>query len=271
MRAIIVDDEPLMIKKFMRLSQGIEGLDLIEEFEDGTSALEFVKDHVIDIAFLDVEMPVMDGITLAKRLKEIRKDILVVFITAYDEYIRESNLIGGDYYLVKPYTRDVLELMMDKIRLLANRQNKEIYIQTFGRFVVKKNGIPIRLTGKAKEILALIVTKCGKEISNEEIYSTIWEGRPYSNDNMAVYYNAIRRLRKSLKAAGVENLLISTARGQMVDPSVFDCDYYEWKNKNTDFRSYFEGEFLSEYSWGEHILTQILEEYGLLETKEEKK
>lgn len=43
MRAIIVDDEPLMIKKFMRLSQGIEGLDLIGEFEDGTSALEFVK------------------------------------------------------------------------------------------------------------------------------------------------------------------------------------------------------------------------------------
>lgn len=264
MKAIIVDDEPLMMRKFERLSEGITDLTIAGKFETGESAIAFMKEEPAKAAFLDVEMPVMDGITLAGKLREIRPDIVIVFVTAYDEYIRESNAIGGDYYLVKPYTKEVLELMMEKLRILASRQNKEVYVQTFGRFVVRKNGKPIRLTGKAKEILALIVTRQGKEISNEDIYDIIWEGRPYSNANMTVYYNALRRLKESLAEADLSDLLISTARGQMVNLDIMDCDYYFWKEKNMKRTEQFEGEFLSEYSWGEIILADMLkEEYGL--------
>ena len=264
MRAIIVDDEPLMMRKFERLSEGIVDLNLVGEFEDPRQALEFMEREPVEAAFLDIEMPVMDGITLAEKLREMRPDIIIVFITAYDEYIKEFNDIGGDYYIIKPYTRKVIENMMEKIRLLSSRQNKDVYIQTFGRLLVKRAGKPIRLTGKAKEILALVVTRHGKEISNEEIYSIIWEGRPYSNANMAVYYNALRRLREFLREAGLSDLLISTTRGQLLNVDMVDCDYYSWKEKNSDLRSRFEGEFLTEYSWGERMLSDILrEEYGL--------
>ena len=260
MRAIIVDDEPLMMLKFKRLSEGISDLNITGQFESAEQALEFMEKEPVEVAFLDVEMPVMDGITLAEKLRDIRHDIIIVFITAYDEYIREFNDIGGDYYLLKPYTREVLESMMDKLRLISKRQNKAVYIQTFGRFLVKKEGIPLRLTGKAKEILAVIVTRQGREISNEEIYTIIWEGRPYSNTNMAVYYNALRRLKKVLKDAELEELLISTSRGQMLNVDMVDCDYYSWKEKNPDLGSRFEGEFLSEYSWGERMLSDIIRE-----------
>lgn len=264
MRAIIVDDEPLMMRKFERLSEGIADLNLVGKFEDPRQALEFMEREAVEAAFLDIEMPVMDGITLAEKLRELRPDIIIVFITAYDEYIKEFNDIGGDYYIIKPYTRKVIENMMEKLRLLSSRQNKDVYIQTFGRFLVKRAGKPIRLTGKAKEILALIVTRHGKEISNEEIYSVIWEGRPYSNANMAVYYNALRRLKEFLREAGLSDLLISTTRGQLLNVDMVDCDYYSWKEKNSDLRSRFEGEFLTEYSWGERMLSDILlEEYGL--------
>ena len=264
MRAIIVDDEPIMMQKFARLTADIKDLSLDGMFETPEMAIKHMVLDPADIAFLDIEMPNMDGITLAKKLKEIREDIIIVFVTAFDEYISDSNAIGGDYYLIKPYTRDVIQLMMEKIRLLANRQNKEIYIQTFGRFVVKKNNIPVNISGKAKEILALIVTRQGKEISNEEIYSTIWENRPYSNANMTVYYNALRRLKESLKTADVEDLIISTSSGQMANTEIFDCDYYAWKEQNMSLRDRFEGEFLSEYSWGESILADILmKEYSL--------
>lgn len=264
MKAIIVDDEPLMMRKFARLSEGIKDLNLVGQFENSEQALNYMKKDPVEAAFLDVEMPIMDGITLAEKLREIRPNIIIVFITAYDEYIRAFNYIGGDYYLIKPYTREIIEHMMEKIRLLAKRQNKEIYIQTFGRFLVKRAGMPIRLTGKAKEILALVTVQQGKEISNEEIYSVIWEGRPYSNANMTVYYNALRRLKKFLRDAEIENLLISTARGQMINVDIIDCDYYSWREKNSDMRSRFEGEFLSEYSWGEKMLADIIwDEYNL--------
>lgn len=264
MRAIIVDDEALMMHKFVRLSRGISDLNVVGKFDSASEALSFVEKNPVEIAFLDIEMPVMNGITLAQKLREIREDIIIVFITAFEEYIGDANAIGGDYYMIKPYTGEVIKLMMERIRLLAMRQKKKIYIQTFGRFVVKKDNRPIRITGKAKEILALIVTKQGKEISNEEIYQIIWEGRTYSNTNMTVYYNALRRLKEFLKEAGIEDILISTARGQMVDTELFDCDYYSWKEKNMNYKEQFEGEFLSEYSWGESILAEIIwKEYEL--------
>lgn len=258
MRAIIVDDELLMLKRFIRLSEGIPDLNIRASFECGEDAIEYTVNHTVDIAFLDVSMPIMSGVEVAKSLRKIRKDIIIVFVTAYDEYLKEFNEIGGDYYIIKPYSREILEIAMDKIRLFAQRQQKDIYIQTFGRFVVKKNGQPIALTGKAKEILALIVTKRGKEISNEEIFYTLWEGREYSNESMTVYYNALRRLKKALENANIKQILISTARGQIVNTDLFDCDYYAFLDKDMKGRDRFNGEFLSEYSWGEYILADLI-------------
>lgn len=258
MRAIVVEDEALMIKKFVRLSSDITDLNIVATFENSVDAVLYAQKNPVEVAFIDIEMPVLNGIEVAKKLREHRKDILIVFVTAYEEYIQECNSINGDYYILKPYTKETLFNVMEKLRFLSARQYKDIYIQTFGRFLVRKAGRPVPLSGKAKEILALVVTRRGKEISNEEIYSTIWEGRPYSNSKMSVYYNALRRLKKSLKEAEIDNILVSTQRGQTVDVSQFDCDYYAWRDKNMEPRDSFEGEFMSEYSWGEYILATIM-------------
>lgn len=262
MRTIIVDDEQLMLKRFVRLSGGIPDINIVGKFQSAQEALDFAEQTPIDLAFLDIAMPGMSGMDLAKKLRALRGDILIVFVTAYDEYLWDFNQIGGDYYIIKPYSKKTLEMAMERIRLISRRQHKELYIQTFGRFLVMRDGVPLPLTGKAKEILALVVTRRGKEISNEEIYSTLWEGREYSNANMSVLYNALHRLKKALKEANCEKLLISTTRGQMINTAVFDCDYYAWQDKNMGARDKFEGEFLSEYSWGEYILANILNEEG---------
>ena len=258
MRAIVVDDESLVLKRFVRLSESIPNLNVVRAFETASEALAYVKNDPVELAFLDVEMPVMNGIELAKCLREQRPDILIVFISAHDVYIRDSNKIGGDYYIVKPYDLETLELMMEKISLLAQRQEKDVYIQTFGTFNVMFKGRPIPLVGKAKEILAFIVTYRGKEVSNQTIYSTIWENRPYGNEEMVVFFNALRRLRTVLEHEGLEDLLISTKRGQMINTRMIDCDYYAWLDKNPKTTGRFEGEFLTEYSWAEAKLADLL-------------
>lgn len=262
MRTIIVDDELLMLKSFMRESEGIQNLNIVGSFQNPEDALDFVKNNEIDLAIMDIEMPQMSGLELAKKIREINKGILIVFISAFEEYVRESNKIGADYYIVKPHERSVIEMMVEKMQVLSANNRKSIYIQMFGRFNVLKDGVPITLTGKAKEILALICTRRGKEISNEELYSVIWEGRDYDNISMKVYYNAIRRLKDALEKAGVSDILMSTTRGQMLNTSIIDCDYYTWQDKNPDDRSRFEGEFLSEYHWAESMLTDIMSVYN---------
>ena len=259
MKTIIVDDEQMMIKSFRRLSEGIPGINIVGGFSDSADALDYASRNDVELVILDIAMPRMTGIELARKLREIRPDILICFITAYDNYIRESNELGADYYIVKPYKRDVIEKMAERMMILAQRLRKKIYIQTFGRFVVFKDGNPVPLRGKAKEILALVVAKRGKEISNGECYSTIWEHRPYDNISMKVYYNAIRRLKEALAENCLSDLLISTTRGLMVNTDLFDCDYYFQLDKNPSSRDKFEGEFMSEYSWGEYYIGELLE------------
>lgn len=258
MRAIILDDEPLMIKSFMRLSQNIKDLNVTATFEYAEDVIEYAETHSFEIAFLDIEVSDMSGIECARILKEKMPELLVVFISAYDDYIRDSNQLGGDDYILKPYNEEILEKTMKKMRLLVRRQKKSVYIQMFGRFVVMKDGVPIKFNGKAKEILACILVRRGREISNEEIYSTLWEQREYSNDKMKVYYNALKRLKDHLKEHGLENLIFSTSRGQIANVEMFDCDYYSWLDGNSESEEEFKDEFLTEYSWGEYILGNLV-------------
>ena len=259
MRALLVDDEPIMLRSFMRNSADIPQLNVVAQFQSAEEAISYAEENTFELALLDVCLPGMNGIDLAVRLREIHPGLLVVFISAYDDYIRSFNEIGGDYYIIKPYKKETIRMMVEKMAMLSERLHKEIYIQMFGRFNVLKNGIPLKLSGKTKEIFALIASRRGKEISNEEIYTTVWENREYSNESMKVYYNAISRLRHVLAEAGASELLISTTHGQMLNTTMCDCDYFAWQDNAMGKRDRFEGEFLSEYSWSETILAGILE------------
>lgn len=257
MKAIVVDDEPIMLRSFLRYSEGIKELEIAGTFQYPEEAEEYAKNNRVDLAILDVIMPRITGIELAKRLRAIRPDMLIVFISAHAEFVQESNEINADYYIIKPYTKEIISQMFDRMKILAHGQKKDICIKMLGRFCVCKNDVPIKINGKAKEILALLATKRGKEVSNEEIYSTLWEERPYGNVEMKVYFNAYNRLKKSLEQAGIENLLISTSRGKMLNVNLVECDYYNWLDGNSDSTEKYEGEFLSEYSWGEYILGEL--------------
>ena len=258
MRAIVVDDETIMIRQFMRLSAGIPDLNVVAQFESAEEAISFVMNNPIELAILDVRLPGMNGIDLAVKLREIRPRLLVVFISAYDEYVGKCNQIGGDYYITKPYKRETLEKMMDNMRLLVRRCQKSIYIQMFGRFNVLVDGKPIRLFGKTKEILAMVASRAGKEISNQEAYRTIWENRAYTNEDMKVYYNAVRRLKKILADASIGDLLIPTSRGQMLNMTICSGDYFSWLDDDQGTAEHFNGHFLPEYSWAEEMLAEMV-------------
>lgn len=262
MRAILVDDEAVMLRSFMRNCADIPELNVVAQFQSAEDAISYAQENNFELALLDVCLPCMNGIELAVRLREIHPNLLVVFISAYDEYLRNFNEIGGDYYIIKPYKRATIEMMVQKMSMLSERLHKKIYMQMFGKFNVLKDGKPLRISGKTKEILALIASRSGKEISNEEIYTTIWENREYSNENMKVYYNAMHRLRNALAEADASDLLISTSHGQMLNTALCECDYFIWRDQKPENRQRFEGEFLSEYSWAESMLAEILAELG---------
>ena len=84
MKVIYVDDETALLDNF-RMT--VEGLSMVEElnlFRKSEEALKWAQDHPVEVAFLDIQMPGINGIELAKRLKGIDRNIRIGFVTAYE-------------------------------------------------------------------------------------------------------------------------------------------------------------------------------------------
>lgn len=115
--AIIADDEPLLRHHLNRaLSDGWPELDVVALAENGQVALDLIEKHEPDIAFLDIRMPEMDGIAVAKRLAQFSNAPTVVFITAYDEYAVQAFEANAVDYLLKPLDDKRLDRCIDKLK-----------------------------------------------------------------------------------------------------------------------------------------------------------
>lgn len=111
MKCIIVDDEPIARLGLAALVDKISQLQLVGSFEDAESASEFMLDKTVDLAFLDIQMPGINGIDFAKK---IPRTTLVIFTTAYSEYALDSYDVDAIDYLVKPIEEDRLAKAVQK-------------------------------------------------------------------------------------------------------------------------------------------------------------
>ncbi len=111
MKCIIVDDEPIARRGIERLANNIPSLELSGGFESAEAAAVFMKDHAVDLIFLDIQMPGISGIEFAKN---IPKTTLVIFTTAFAEFAVDSYEVDAVDYLVKPIKPERFEKAVGK-------------------------------------------------------------------------------------------------------------------------------------------------------------
>src|SRR5690554_2333021 len=102
-RVVLADDHDVVRQGLRRLLDRTPEIEVVGEASDGLEALNSVHEHQPDVLLLDIEMPVMDGIEVAKRLREAGVKVRILVLSAYDdhEYIRALLDIGVSGYLVK--------------------------------------------------------------------------------------------------------------------------------------------------------------------------
>ncbi len=98
-RCIIVDDEPLAIKVLKGYIDQIEGVDVKQTFANAIDALNFLKTEHVDVIFLDINMPVLDGLSF---IKSLESPPLLIITSAYSEFAIQSYELEVLDYLVKP-------------------------------------------------------------------------------------------------------------------------------------------------------------------------
>lgn len=122
MNCIIIDDEPLARSEMRSLITEISGIDILGEFSNAPSALEFLKDNEVDLIFLDIEMPMVTGLEFVEMLP---KKSLIIFTTAYSQYALKSYELEAVDYLLKPVDPQRLEKAIDKAVLYTELLSKD--------------------------------------------------------------------------------------------------------------------------------------------------
>jgi DNA-binding LytR/AlgR family response regulator len=111
MNCIIVDDEPLARKAIQKLVHQTENLEAIASFNGADATREFLAKNTVDLVFLDIQMPGVNGIEFART---IPKKTLVVFTTAFHEFASESYEVDAIDYLIKPVKLERFQKAVEK-------------------------------------------------------------------------------------------------------------------------------------------------------------
>ncbi len=144
-KAIVVDDEPLARKGLLDYLRKVDFMTAEHEFDNAIAALQFLKNNKVDIVFLDINMPNMDGLTFVKTIKS---PPLIVFTTAYREYAVESYEFGGFDYLVKPITFERFNTTCQRVLEKINGDTADVQFDKSAsdHFFIKKEGVFLKIS-----------------------------------------------------------------------------------------------------------------------------
>jgi two-component system LytT family response regulator len=111
-RAFLIDDEPLALKRLARLLEATKRVEILGRATDAAEGLADLASEAVDVVFLDIHMPGLSGLEVAGRLPA---KVMVVFTTAYDQHAVAAFELNAVDYLLKPIDRDRLSATLDRI------------------------------------------------------------------------------------------------------------------------------------------------------------
>lgn len=116
LRVMVVDDEPLAVERLQLLLARQEGVTVAGTAHDGEAALAIAEAAAPDVVLLDIAMPGMDGIDVARALSASAVDPVVVFVTAFDNFAVAAFDVAAIDYLMKPVQPERLRRALDRVR-----------------------------------------------------------------------------------------------------------------------------------------------------------
>jgi two-component system KDP operon response regulator KdpE len=202
-KVLVVDDEP-KIRMFIRANLEARGYEVYLA-QDGIEAVEMTGRVVPDVIVLDLNMPRMDGIEACRRIREWADTPIIILSVREDEKDKVRALDeGADDYVTKPFG---IEELLARIRVALRRSAgttpaapvftaADLEVD-FSKHVVKRRGQIVKLTRTEYELLAYLVSNCGKVLTHKELLHNVW-GPEYGEESEYVRV-FIRQLRSKIE------------------------------------------------------------------------
>ncbi|MDI6900751.1 MAG: response regulator transcription factor [Anaerosomatales bacterium] len=212
---LIVEDDAT-IARFVELELEHAGYEVFRA-GDGPAAIDLMDAEPVDLVILDLMLPGIDGLDVAKHIRKKGDDVPILMLTARAETHDVVNGFeaGADDYLRKPF--EIPELL-SRVRALLKRvkaaEPSSPYEASGVRIDLEKReatleGAPLDLTAKEFDLLAYLVANAGRVISRDEILGTVWGGQHTTDSNVIEVF--VCHLRN--KIGDRDNKIIQTIRG----------------------------------------------------------
>lgn len=175
---VIADDDKEMRYVLRRTIEKYEDIHIIQDVESGQAAVAACEDQRIDIAFLDVDMPGLNGVEAAKLIMDINPKCAIVFITAHDTYMKDAFELYAFDYILKPFKLERLHNTLD--RILKQVQPREVSVPAYHEVI--SNDLLLKVKGgmvvvKQDDILIIerverqtrVITKSSQYMINKSL------------------------------------------------------------------------------------------------------
>lgn len=252
----VIDDEEnareYLVDKIRKAREDADVLD----FESAKKALDSVTEKPFDVAFLDIQMPKVNGVTLAKKFKEINPKSNIIFVTGYSEYMADAFSLDASGYLLKPASADQVKHALENLRYpVKTDDGPSVVIQCFGNFEVFYKGEPVRFKyTKSKEVIAYLVDRKGALCSNNEIITALWED---DEKHDSYFRSLLKDIQDVFAEAGCREIVSRQRAGASLVKGNVRCDYFDFLDGKPAGINAYHGEYMNQYSWAEETAGTI--------------
>ena len=248
MLAIAVDDEILMLGALVKAIEESPDIREVASFSNCDEALEFAKENPIDVAFLDINMRGMGGLTLAEKIIALRPNCKIVFCTGYEEYAIPAFRLHASGYLLKPISAVDVQAEIDNIKGIRQKE-KPLTVKCFGNFEVYAKDEKLMFKRlKSKELFAFLVDRNGAGMTAKQICAVLFPDDLDDTKNAAYLRQLVLDLKNTLKSVGAEGVLCHETPCYRIDTNMIRCDYISYLETG---KPEFHGEYMTQYSWAE--------------------
>lgn len=203
---VLVAEDQADLSRLLKIAIEHEGF-TVDIANNGQEAVDLAAQNAYDAMILDIMMPVKDGITALKEIRQAGDDTYIIMLTAMTEIDDRVNGLdaGADDYMTKPYS---IKELMARLRTLDRREKQyEQPLLQFGDLTLDpdeqriESHNSISLSGKETKLLAIFMSNPNKEIPSQQLLNTVWDDDDQAEPaDLWIYISYLRQKLQSINA-----------------------------------------------------------------------
>ena len=242
MTILVVDGDKKILKKTKEYISSILSEAEIICHASSLTALAAARKKMIDIAFLETDLPEIDGLLLGQYLRDLNPQINLIYCTGSPDHGLDALRLHASGYILKPAETDRMKEELDDLRHpVGKNSHKRVFAQTFGNFEFFVDGKPVAF----------------KYSRTKEIIASLWEDDGDPEKKGSYLSNLRQDLQNTMTRLKLTGIILKQRGSMAIATDAIECDLYDWLEKKKESRYSYLGDYMNQYSWAEYVHAEL--------------